>query len=98
MPLVFPESDDIKRSDLDPLTYLGAAGVFLMMAEIDESWSADVVDGTTSQLGPFSDLCAYVERRQGKPGGPLPELPVPDEFKQLFRDWAEGKVDFTAPN
>ena len=26
---------------------------------------------------------------------PLPDLPVPEEFKQVFRDWAEGKVNFT---
>jgi hypothetical protein len=27
----------------------------------------------------------------------LPELPVPEKFKPLFRDWAEGRVNFTAP-
>jgi hypothetical protein len=27
----------------------------------------------------------------------LPELPVPEKFKPLFRDWAAGKVNFTAP-
>ena len=30
-----------------------------------------------------------------EPGRLLPDLPVPDEFKQVFRDWAEGKVNFT---
>jgi len=24
-------------------------------------------------------------------------LPVPEEFKQVFRDWAEGKVNFIGP-
>jgi hypothetical protein len=40
-------------------------------------------------------------RRQGlftlmrDQNGELPDLPVPAEFKQMFRDWAEGRVDFT---
>jgi hypothetical protein len=27
----------------------------------------------------------------------LPDLPVPEEFRQVFRDWAEGKVNFVGP-
>jgi hypothetical protein len=25
----------------------------------------------------------------------LPRLPVPTEFEQLFRDWADNRVNFT---
>ena len=34
----------------------------------------------------------HPEQRQS-----LPKLPVPDKFKQMFLDWAEGKVNFTGP-
>jgi hypothetical protein len=43
-------------------------------------------------------LAPYLARRQGRLGRQtqLPNLLVPEEFKQTFRDWAEGRVDFTA--
>jgi hypothetical protein len=89
-------SHDVKRSDLDPVTYLGGAGVALMAAEADGSRPADVLANDPSLLGPFSDLYAYMEHRHGEVSWPLPELPMPDEFKEVFRDWAECKVNFTA--
>jgi len=94
-----PRWDKRKRPEsLDPVIYLGAAGVLLISDESDKSRPpADVLGGDASRLGAFSDLYAYMERRRGKRGQPLPELPVPDEFKQLFRDWAESQVNFTAP-
>jgi hypothetical protein len=38
-------------------------------------------------------LVARLEAADAK----LPDLPVPERFRQLFRDWADGKVDFMAP-
>jgi hypothetical protein len=49
----------------------------------------------------FSDLYAYIDRRYLRTPElkarelPLPDLPVPQEFQQVFRDWAEGDVNFT---
>jgi hypothetical protein len=49
------------------------------------------------ELGPLRDLHDYIKCRSGPaPGRPLPDLPVPEEFKQIFRDWAEGRVNFIA--
>lgn len=91
-------SDDARSSNLDPLAYLGAAGTFLISAESDGTRPSRVLRGDPSRFGPFVDLYAYIERRLGQePGRPLPDLPVMDEFKQTFRDWAEGRVNFTAP-
>jgi hypothetical protein len=51
-----------------------------------------------SQLGVFRDLYSYVEHRHAQSlAGKLPDLPVPEEFKQVLRDWAEGKTDFIGP-
>jgi hypothetical protein len=67
-----------------------------MSAESDKSRPTQILNGDASRLGPFSGLYTYMEHRHGDLGRPLPELPVPDEFKQVFRDWAEGRVSFTA--
>jgi hypothetical protein len=91
-----PANQDIKRSDLDPVTYLGGAGIALIAAESDDARPADVLKHDPSQLGPFTDLYAYMEHRHGEISRPLPELPMPDKFKELFHDWADGKVSFTA--
>lgn len=90
--------------DLTPITYLGVAGVVLMSAEFDESEPVDRRFHQTPRLGPFRALDDYIEFRLSSsksllPELPLfPELPLPDEFKQVFRDWAEGKVNFTTPD
>jgi NACHT domain len=92
-----PDSD-VDPPATDPLTFLGFAGVVSIFAEFDElSRFADMQTDDSSRLGPFSDLYAYMDYRRGVRKQPLPELPLPDEFKQVFHDWAEGKVNFTAP-
>jgi hypothetical protein len=95
-------SPDADRPNLGPITYLGAAGVALISVESDESSPVHVVQvlgEDPARLGPFSDLDFYMRRRRGEGLSlALPELPVPDEFKQVFQDWAEGKVNFTAPD
>lgn len=50
-----------------------------------------------AMFGPFSPVEQYCARRINGSADPIPDLPVPDEFRQVFRDWAEGKVNFTAP-
>jgi hypothetical protein len=41
----------------------------------------------------------YLERRDGRDRDtPLPDLLVPDEFKQILRAWADGRVSVTAPD
>lgn len=88
---------DANRSAMDPWTYLGVAAVVLIMAEFDEPGPIfSPPDDDLSRLGPFRDLNAYIHYRQRGRIEPLPELPVSDEFKQVFRDWAERKVNFTA--
>ncbi len=79
-----------------PLVYLGAAATLLLSAESDPTPPAHPLEGDPSRLGPFHELYAYMERRlKPGPGRPLPDLPVPDAFKQTFGDWAEGQVNFT---
>jgi hypothetical protein len=87
-----------KASRLDQISYLGAAAILLMSLEGDSPYRMQTVDQEPSRLGPISGLYGYIERRlAGEPGPPLPDLPVPEEFRQVFRDWAEGKVNFVGP-
>jgi hypothetical protein len=39
-------------------------------------------------------LYRHAARRANWEAEPLPDLPVPEQFRQLFRDWAEGRVNF----
>lgn len=55
-----PDPSFVRRPEsLDPVTYLGAAGVLLISAESDRSRPpAGVLGGDAPRLGPFSDLYA----------------------------------------
>lgn len=68
--------------------YLGYAAIAAILTE-----TGNLIKGYPAAIRDF-DLYTthrmHPEQRQS-----LPELPVPDEFKQVFRDWAEGKVNFT---
>jgi hypothetical protein len=76
---------------LSGTAYLGAAAMRLIMEEAG-------LARPERNLGPLRHIAPYLARRQGfGHGSELPSLPVPDEFKQTFRDWAEGRVSFTAP-
>jgi hypothetical protein len=44
-------------------------------------------------LGLAASCAVRIEFTPGRPRA-LPVWPMPSEFKQLFQDWAEGKVDF----
>ncbi len=83
-------------ASVTPVAFLGAAAIVLMAAEATLAETISDLQGEPSRgLGPFSVLYAYMTRRNA-PGSrkPLPDLPVPEEFKQVFRDWAAGKVNF----
>lgn len=86
---------DLLASDLSPTAYLGAAVALLISTDPDAPISGIAAD--PSRLGPLRELYPYMRRRQsrGTVSAQLPELQVPDMFKELFKEWAEGKTDFT---
>jgi hypothetical protein len=83
-----------KEAPLDQRAYLGAAALLLILTETSG------LSPAARKLGPLHHLAPYLARRQGRLGRQtqLPNLLVPEEFRQTFRDWAEGRVDFTAPD
>jgi hypothetical protein len=75
--------------------WLGAAAIVSIVTEKGEpTWPYD--KRKPDELGPLRGLLPYLKRRAGADPGGLPDLPVPTEFQQKFRDWAEGRIDFTA--
>ena len=88
---------DLSASHLSPTAYLGAAATLLISAESNKTGLR--VPSDPSRLGPLNELYSYIQRRQirGTASARLPELPVPDKFKGLFKSWAEDKTDFTSP-
>jgi NACHT domain len=78
---------------LDEVTYLGLAAVILMSAELTEVRL--LPPEPPGDGAPPSLLVPYLSRRYGNPSDDIPDLPVPAEFRRLFRDWADGKVSFT---
>ena len=77
---------------LSRAAYLGAAAMLLIMEEARQERHVE------RRLGPLRHIAPYLARRQGfGRGSELPSLPVPDEFEQTFRDWAQGRVAVTVP-
>lgn len=96
---IIPEDRSLS---LDPLAYLGTAAVLLMTLESMQGTSVTQAlrppHGDSSWLGSFGALYPYIERRLSPESAlPLPDLPVPAEFKQIFRDWAMRKINLTGP-
>ena len=91
-----PASQADRSSPIDPTAYLGGAAILLILVETSNARAPDALGSDPSSLGRFSDLYWYIESRQtGSPDSQqLPYLPVPEEFKLLFRDWAARKVNF----
>ncbi|MBO0803088.1 MAG: NACHT domain-containing protein [Nocardiopsaceae bacterium] len=93
------EASQGARPALSEHAYLGGAAVALTTAEQNPRTPSEFLDGNPDKLGRFRDIYWYVESR--KKGSPdpheLPPLPVPEEFKPVFRDWAAGKIDFVGP-
>jgi hypothetical protein len=79
---------------LGPSCYLGGAVVGLMSIEQNPSEALTALQADESNLGVFSGLYPYIDRRANGARIPLPDLPVPERFKQIFRDWADGKICF----
>jgi hypothetical protein len=82
-----------KPVQLSQAAYLGAAAILSIMAE-----TGQLPTRAGRKLGPLRPVAAYVNRRQGRGRrAKLPELRVPDEFKPVFREWADGAINFVAP-
>jgi hypothetical protein len=89
-----PFKRDARPAPLSQAAYLGAVTVLVIMKEALESETH-----IERRLGPLRDIAPYLTRRQGLgQRTKLPNLPVPEEFKQTFRDWAERRVNFTTPH
>jgi hypothetical protein len=85
-------------TDLTPLTCLGAAATLLVSAEGDQPIVRDMLNNEVPELGRLDVVYPYIRHRLSweKRSLPLPDLPVPEEFKQVFKDWADRTIDFTA--
>jgi NACHT domain len=86
---------------LDAEACLGLAAVMCMSSELAESearsrWELGV--GMSSEAPTeLSELIAgYISQRSNGVTTKLPVLPIPTEFRQLFQDWAERRVNFVA--
>jgi hypothetical protein len=89
-------NDPTAAQPADPMAYLGAAAIAFMTAELEQA-AAPPEDGDWPP-GPYGALHPYIAARWGRrPASGLPGLPVPDEFGDLFRDWAGHRVDLVGP-
>ena len=94
-----------------PDTYLGAAVIVCMLAELGQAAPADdMMESLRDALradtvGSFRDLPPYLELRWShspaphgghQPAVTLRDLPLPGEFRQLVRHWAEHRVNFVS--
>jgi hypothetical protein len=93
-----PEGFPIPR--LDPVAYLGAATTLLIATEgIEEAEPKLLPSRGPEQFGVLRDLYYYIAKRWNAEAEiELHELPVPDAFDLVFKDWATGRVNFAAPN
>jgi hypothetical protein len=88
-----PGALDPRPPPLSQVAYLGAA-VLLLITEETRLRTTTQAD---RRLGPLRHLAPYLTRRRGLGRRTeLPSLMVPEEFKQAFRDWAEGSIDATS--
>jgi hypothetical protein len=88
-----PQESGFPRPSLDPVAYFGAAATLLIV--IESLVITELPGKGQEQFGPLSDLSPYIARRWGiGANGELADLPVPERFRQLFRDWADNKVNF----
>lgn len=81
---------------LDPTPYLGAAVTLCSVAEQDYLTTTEVLGPFLENLGTLDGMFPYIKCRMGKESpSALPDLPVPQDFTQVFRDWARNKVTFS---
>ena len=94
------EREDRPRElpDLEQDGNLGTAAVLCLAIELggikvaDPSQDPDAI--TEPGHGSTRALARYIARRAGVEAGELPDLPVPAEFRHVFRDWAANRVNF----
>jgi hypothetical protein len=80
---------------LDEVACLGFAAVVCVTDELkQEDDRRASSSGPELSTGTERLLYRYLIRRRTGSGNALPELPVPPPFRQVFLDWAEGRVDF----
>jgi len=94
---LFAQDDSVSGTGLfearDPIIYLGAVGAILIAAELTRNRVLAAEGGPP--LGAFSNLYPYILLRWGhEQDAQLPELPVPEQFQCLFRNWATNNTDF----
>jgi hypothetical protein len=82
---------DVGHIELTPTVYIGAGVILAILTE------SNMMKLIEQKLGPFRDFYPYLATRRDSPSVrySLPELPLPDAFKNTFRDWADRKIDFT---
>ena len=81
---------------LDEVANLGTAVLLCATLEFDSALRRKVENlSSSSENGRVELLFRYLMYRLNGHHR-LPDLPVPVEFRQLFRDWAEKRVDFVA--
>jgi hypothetical protein len=79
----------------DRMVHLGSFATLFIMAE--RTINEDAQNLTPRLLGPLAAAYPYIARRwKLDHQAILPDLPVPKRFQTIFKDWANGKVDFTA--
>jgi NACHT domain-containing protein len=97
-PDVPPAGDPAHSSD--PRAYLGAAAILMVCAEAADD-SVELRDQVRAKC-PLAEISQYLGQRAGTYAGPLPDLPLPEEsgpmFQAIFRDWANGTVNFLGPS
>jgi NACHT domain len=82
---------DVVAIDSQP-QYLGAAAILSILAEKNEIKNVSGWD--KRKLGPLMNLYPYIVRRQDpRQKHKLLDLPLPDEFKRIFRSWAGGRIN-----
>jgi NACHT domain len=84
-----------RRRPVSDVTALGLAAVICAAEETTTRPRPDrLYDPHPELTGLAGLLYRYVVRRATGMPDNLPDLPVPERFRQVFRDWAEGRVDF----
>ncbi len=91
-----PSADELQLPALDHVGILGVAVVLCVTVEIERAVQADMtwLGWQMSENGYTRTLNSYLRKRAERVAIELPDLPVPPEFEQVLRDWAEGQVNF----
>jgi hypothetical protein len=79
---------------LDSPIYVGTS--LALAIEVEASHDLAQHKNSRRSLGPFDCLSPYVAMRLGWATETLPDLPLPDHFKELFYLWAHQQVDFVS--